>query len=308
MDVAAVVVNPGRVHGLHRLREHAERAARQHGWAPPLYLRTTAADPGTGAARNALAAGATLVVAVGGDGTVHACVQALAGSGVPLAIVPVGTANLTARALRLPGGLDAALAVAFGGSDATIDLGRADDGTYFTAMAGLGLDAAVVAGTPALVRRVAGWPAYAAGAIGHLMRSPVAFTITLDDREPLERLARSVTVGNSGSLPGGFPILPDARPDDGVLDVVVLAPADLLGWLQIGLRVAARSDRNDLQLERFQARRVEIRAPADLPRQIDGEIIASGRSLSVAVCPGALRVRVPRGVLPGGAKHAPRAD
>lgn len=307
MTFAAVVVNPARVARLHRLREHAEQAARQHGWAAPLYLRTTAADAGAGAARSALAAGASMVVAVGGDGTVHACVQALAGSGVPLAIVPAGTANLTARALHLPAGLNAALAVAFGGADATIDLGLADEGTYFTAMAGLGLDAAVVAGTPALMRRVAGWPAYAAGALSHLLRSPVAFTITLDDREPMRRLARSVTVGNSGSLPGGFPILPDARPDDGVLDVVVLAPADLLGWLQIGLRVAARSDRNDLQLERFQARRVEIRAAAELPRQVDGEIIASGRSLSVAVCPGALRVRVPAGSLPDSASRASRA-
>ena len=288
------MVNPGRVHGLHRLREHAERAAAEHGWARPLFLRTTAADPGTGAARSAVEAGASLVVAIGGDGTVHACVQALACSGVPLAIVPAGTANLTARALRLPAGLDAALAVAFGGADATIDLGLAD-GSWFTAMAGIGLDAAVVAGTSPLARRVAGWPAYAAFAVGHLLRPAAEFTITLDDAPPVRRVARSVTVGNSGALPGGFPILPAARPDDGVLDVVVLAPADLLGWLQIGLRVAARSTVDDRQLERRQARRILVRAETDVPRQIDGEIVAAGRTLAVEVRPAALRVRVPPG-------------
>jgi diacylglycerol kinase family enzyme len=294
VNFAAVVVNPARVRGLRRLRELCERAADAYGWAQPRFLRTTSWDPGTGAARSAIEAGAQLVIAVGGDGTVHACTQALACTPVPLAIVPSGTANLTARALRLPGRADAALAVAFGGRSARIDLAMAD-GTWFTAMAGIGLDAAIVAATPAAAKRLAGWPSYAGAALGQLLRPPATFTIRLDAGEPLIRRARSVTVGNSGALPGGVPIMPAARLDDGLLDVVILAPQGLPGWVRIGARVVRRSGKDDRQLERHRASVVEISADADLPRQVDGEVIAAGRSLTASVLPGALLVRVPGG-------------
>jgi len=100
-------------------------------------------------------------------------------------------------------------------------------------------------------------------------------------------------VGNSGALPGGFRIMPDARLDDGLLDVVILAPSGLLGWAQVGLRVLARSRHDDFYLERHRARHVEIHADTDLLRQVDGELITPSRSLTVAVQPGALVTRVP---------------
>jgi diacylglycerol kinase family enzyme len=292
--MAAVVVNPTRIRGLDRLRQHCQWAAAEHGWAPPPVLLTSIADPGAGVARSAVEAGAELVVCVGGDGTVRECAQSLAGTNVPLAIVPTGSANLTARALRVPAGLDAALATGFGGRDTRIDVATAD-GAVFTAMAGIGFDAAVVGATPDAAKRMAGWPAYAGAAASQLLRRPATFTFTLrlDGGEPLTRRARSVAVGNSGALPGGFPILPDARVDDGVLDVLILAPSGLAGWVQVGLRVAVGSRASGHQLERLRAREVEIHADAELPRQMDGEIISSGRSLTVAVRPGALLVRVP---------------
>ncbi|MGH3305581.1 MAG: diacylglycerol/lipid kinase family protein, partial [Streptosporangiaceae bacterium] len=277
------------------LRDACERVAAAAGWQPPLLLPTTPDDPGAGLAGRAVEAGAALVVAVGGDGTVRACAQALAGTGVPLAIVPAGSANLTAHALGLPGRIVPALQVAFRGQDRRIDLGTAD-GAVFTAMAGIGLDAAVVAGARGLARRLTGWPAYAAAATGHLLRRPVTFTIRIDDGAPLRRRARCVTVGNSGALPGGFAIMPDARLDDGRLDVVVLAPSGPLGWAGVGYRVALGSRRDDGQLERFRARMVEIRAAeagVGLPRQVDGELIGPSTTLTVGVLPGALLVKVP---------------
>ncbi|MBO0830878.1 MAG: NAD(+)/NADH kinase [Actinobacteria bacterium] len=305
-QLPAVVVNGARVQDLARLRRACERAASAAGWQAPMMLPTTGDDSGVGQARAAVEAGAALVVAVGGDGTVRACAQVLAGGPVPLAIIPAGTANLTARALGVPTRLDAALEVAFHGRNRSIDLGNAD-GQVFVAMAGIGLDAAVVGAAHRLAKRLAGWPAYALAATGQLLRRPVSFTIRLDGGEPLTRQARCVTVGSSGALPGGFAILPDARPDDGRLDVVVLAPAGLLGWADVGYRVALGSRRDDVHLERYQASAVEIRAdlpaadssrrpveaPAELPRQLDGELIGPARSLSVSVLPGALLVRVP---------------
>ena len=292
MRVSAVVVNPSRVRDLNRLRQLCYRAAAEHGWAPPRILLTSKTDAGAGVTRSAVEAGAELVICVGGDGTVRECAQSLAGTGVPLAIVPTGSANLTARAVGVPARMGAALATGFGGRDARVDLATAD-GTVFTAMAGMGLDAAVVGATPDAARRLAGWPAYAGAAASQLLRRPVTFSVRLDGGEPFTRRARSVTVGNSGALPGGFVVLPDARVDDGVLDVLILAPSGLTGWVDVGLRVAMRSRTDDRQLERHQARTVEIRAEAQLPRQIDGEVITCGRSLTVAVRPGALLVRVP---------------
>jgi len=127
----------------------------------------------------------------------------------------------------------------------------------------------------------------------HLAVPPTWFTIKLDDNPPIEREARSVVVGNSGLLPGGFSLLPDARIDDGLLDVGVLAPHGPFGWTRVAARVLTHSHHQDMMLERFQARRVEITARTPLPREIDGEVIAPGDTLTVSVQPGVLTIRVP---------------
>jgi YegS/Rv2252/BmrU family lipid kinase len=284
------VLNPARVRNAARVGARCTAVATAAGWDWRL-AETTAEDPGTGMTREAVGAGARLVVAVGGDGTVRACAQALAGTAVPLAIVPRGTANLAARALAIPARLDAALACGFGGHERRIDLATAD-GITFVAMAGLGTDAAVVGATPARLKTMTGWLAYAAVGAWHTRGRHAAFTINLDGR-PLAALAGSVVVGNAGLLPGGFRLLPDARLDDGQLDICVLAPSSVPDWGVVARRVLTASRRDDKRLARYRARRVEIHADRDLPRQVDGELIAPGRELTVTVLPRALLVRVP---------------
>ena len=287
----AFVINRALVRDPERFGRRCRAAAAARGWAP-LFLPTSREDHGEGLARRAAAGGAGLVFAVGGDGTVRACASALAGTEVRLAIIPRGTANLAAHALHIPHRLGAALAVGFGGHETMLDLGVAD-GTGFTAMAGIGLDAAVVGATPRRRKLRLGWLAYAAAGLGHLSGAPNHFAVRLDGGAPLHRSARSVVVGNAGLLPGGFPLLPEARLDDGLLDVGILAPAGLADWARVGYRVLTGSRRDDRCLERFRARRVEITADADLPRETDGEIITPGRSLTVTVHPRALTVRIP---------------
>ena len=92
------------------------------GWEP-LFLQTRRDEAGAGLVRDAVGAGIAMVFAAGGDGTVRACAQALACTGVPLAIVPLGTANLAARALGVPLRLDAALAAGFGGRSVLVTRG-----------------------------------------------------------------------------------------------------------------------------------------------------------------------------------------
>src|SRR5215831_16299111 len=155
MPPAAIVINRTLVRDRAGFHRRCRDAAAASGWEPS-FLETTVDERGLGLARAAVAAGARMVVAAGGDGTVRACAHALAGTQVPLAIVPLGTANLTARALGVPTRIGAALAAGFGGHERRIDLaaarlagaaGPADTaGTLtFAAMAGIGLDAEVVA-------------------------------------------------------------------------------------------------------------------------------------------------------------------
>jgi diacylglycerol kinase (ATP) len=289
---AAVVVNPRRAGDLDRFRRECAQAAAARGWAPQ-FLLTRPDDAGAGLARAALAAGARLVVAAGGDGTVRACAQVLAGTDVPLAIVPTGTGNLAARALGLPQRPGAALAVAFGGAQRRIDVAAAD-GTPYLVMAGIGLDAAVVGATPQWLKERAGWLAYAATGAVRLPGRRHEFTVRLDGGPPLTRRARCVVVGNAGLLPGGFTLLPRAHLDDGLLDVGILAPGGPVGWAVVAGRVIVHSGRgDDHRLERFTARRVEIAADTVLPRHADGEVRRPGRELVVEVASISLWVRVP---------------
>jgi diacylglycerol kinase (ATP) len=311
MPSAAIIINRLRVRDVAGFRRMCREAAQASGLAVEFY-ETTRDDQGLGLARQAVAAGAQLVVAAGGDGTVRSCAQALAGrpapmntvamntvpmntmpaNTVPLAIVPLGTANLAARALGLPSRAGEALAVAFGGPLRRIDLAEAD-GMPYAAMAGIGLDAAVVGATPRLLKERFGWLGYAAAGAARLPGRRHEFTVRLDGGPLLARRARSVAVGNAGLLPGGFALLPDARLDDGVLDVAILAPVGPLGWGLVAQRVLTGSRHDDRRLERYRARRVEIQAGTDLPREVDGEVIAPGRTLIIEVRPGALLVRVP---------------
>jgi len=295
MALVAFVVNRTLLRDPRRFVERCRAAAETRGLAP-WFGPADASRDSLALARRAVAAGASLVFAAGGDGTVRACAEALAGSGVPMAIVPLGTANLTARALGVPHRPDRAVEAGFGGRDRPIDLGRVEGegGTWFTAMAGIGLDAAVVAAAGEQLKRRFGWAAYAAAGMRKLTTPLHEFTVLLDDAEPLCRRARSVVVANAGLLPGGFTLLPGARLDDGLLDVGILAPSGAWDWIRLAGRALARDRRPDPALQRLQAGRVLISADGVLPRQVDGEIVPPGPALSVSVCPRALVVRLPR--------------
>src|ERR1700691_2056785 len=168
MPAVAFVINGTLTKAKGHFRDLCHAAARRANWTAEFFV-TEKADAGVTAARDAADRGADLVVAVGGDGTVRGCAEGLAGTPVPLAIVPLGTANLLARTLGIPSRPGAALAVALAAStaratahqpvavDRMIDLATAD-GAPFTAMAGMGLDAAVVAATR--LKHHLGWVAY----------------------------------------------------------------------------------------------------------------------------------------------------
>jgi diacylglycerol kinase (ATP) len=291
---AAFVVNPTKVSSPAALRQRVEAFMSGTGWKPPLWLETTVDDPGVGMCNQAIAEGCVVVFVCGGDGTVMAGATALAGTGVPMAILPLGTGNLLARNLDLP--LDdeaAALRIGVHGATRQIDVG-AIEGKRFVVMAGLGFDAAIMRDAPEKLKKTVGWPAYVVSGAKHMRGRRVGVRITIDDDEPIERHVRTVLVGNVGKLQGGLLLLPSARPDDGVFDIAVLAPRNALDWARLTGRVLRRKDVPDQRMERFQGKHVVIEASRPQPRQLDGDLIEDAQTMDILIEPGALTVRVAR--------------
>ncbi|WP_442805794.1 diacylglycerol kinase family protein [Streptomyces sp. NBC_01341] len=293
--------------------DDARSALRQvledHGHHGAVFVPTTADDPGEGQTAEAIRDGATLVVVCGGDGTIRAAAESLAGTDVPLVVVPCGTGNLLARNLGLPVKPAEALAVALGGAPRRIDLGLIEgDGlapTHFTVMSGAGLDAAMLEGTSDRAKAVIGWPAYVMAGLRELRAPRMRLTVSVDGAKPLRRSARMVLIANTGKVQGGAALVPDARPDDGLLDLLILDPRGPAGWLSAAgslLRPhphaksgpdgphAAGEHRS---VEYFTFRRAEIRFDAPQPRELDGDPAGSGRHLTAQVRPGALSVLMP---------------
>jgi len=291
---AAFVVNPTKVSSPAALRQRAETYMSRAGWEPPLWLETTEDDPGVGMCKQAVEEGCTVIFVCGGDGTVMAAATALSGTDVPMAILPLGTGNLLARNLDLP--LDdepAALRIGVHGATRQIDVG-AIEGKRFVVMAGLGFDAAIMRDAPERLKKTVGWPAYIVSGAKHMRGRRISVTITIDGGEPIERHVRTVLVGNVGKLQGGLLLLPNARPDDGVLDIAVLAPRNALDWARLTGRVLRRKDVPDRRMERFQGKHVVIEASRPQPRQLDGDLIEDGQTMDIEIEAGALAVRVAR--------------
>ena len=383
--LACVVVNPSKPRVTAAVRSLLEGELREAGYAGPVWLETSVSEPGTMQARLALAAGARLVVAAGGDGTVRSVAAGLASTGAQMGIVPLGTANLAARNLGVPvGDARAAAQVVARGVDLPADLawvrtepwsdpdvvpdpapadaprGRAGsasltgpaaaappdsppvpvapaDSRQLSAeaaqavrtihratrrahqwtrptlgdehacmvVAGIGFDAGLVASTrPALKARV-GWGAYALAAMENLGSPRMDLVLSLQDEagaRRVERLrARNLLVANGGRLPAGITLLPQARTDDGMLDVAAIdTVAGLAGWSSLARQVlppyAARYSESGRSLGRVMLRRggeVAVRLSAPALVEVDGDLLAPTQGMRVRIDPGALLIRRP---------------
>ncbi|MEU8813471.1 diacylglycerol kinase family protein [Actinoplanes sp. NPDC048796] len=289
---SAVVYNPAKVPDLDQLRRIIGEGLSSVGWPEPSWYETTASDPGRGQAEQAVKDGAELVFACGGDGTVMAVVTALAGSDVTMAVLPAGTGNLLAANLGLGADPATGVQVAIEGGRRRIDVGVVEGGQCFAVMAGMGFDAQMLAGTSETAKKRIGWLAYVGGALRHLRDRPMRARIVLDGGPPMPRQARTVIVGNVGRLQGGVRLLQEADPADGKLDVAILSPNNLGHWARLSWAVVRRQKRVPL-METYSAERVEIHTRQVQPRQLDGDLIDSGRQLKIHVKPSALLLCVP---------------
>lgn len=294
-----VVLNPIKVEDVDAFKELVTRSARDSGWGAPEFYETTVDDPGRSMAEAAAIDGAELVLVCGGDGTVRTVCAELAGTGIPVGVVPAGTGNLLARNLGIPLYLQGSIDTALNGQDRAIDLvSVSGDGIgadeHFMVMGGMGLDAAIMEGADDAIKAKIGWLAYFVSGVRQ-MRSPTfRVEISVDDQPFTKHRAVTVVVGNVGYLTAGIPLLPEATIDDGLLDVVLVSPRRFLSWVPLLWRVMSKGKRVDESLNRMTGRNVVVRAAHDTARQLDGDPIGPGREIRAECIHGRLLVRVPR--------------
>lgn len=296
-----VVWNPSKVEEAD-LREAVDAAlGDQTQW-----WETSVDDPGRGMAEKALAAGCDTVLAVGGDGTVRAVAEALAGSDAALGIVPRGTGNLLARNLDVPLDDIPAALERIAADDATpIDLGWVElDGAEhaFAVMVGFGVDAQMLVETDDDLKERAGWLAYVE-AMGRALAGTemTGITLTIDDDDAEEVRGHTMLIGNCGMVQGGIRLLPDARLDDGRLDLLLVSADGALQWMDTvrsvvwdnGIRrifdreaVAVSTD----STSHVTAERISVELEAPLAFEIDGEEIGEVSAFKVRVQPAAIKV------------------
>jgi diacylglycerol kinase family enzyme/membrane-associated phospholipid phosphatase len=297
---AAVIFNPAKVTDWITFRRHVEYELKTRGWDRPLWLETTADDPGRAMTEQAVRAGVDLVLGAGGDGTIRVICSGLAHTGIPFGLIPAGTGNLLARNIGIPLDEVAALDVAFDGVDKALDLVRLqiDDQPpdHFAVMAGIGLDAVIMEGADPKMKKAVGSAAYFVSAAQNANHPAMHATIALDDQPPFRRRAHLIVVGNVGFLLANIQLIPGARADDGMLDVVVASPRKLRDWVRLTTRVLTRRPKPDDQLDRLRGRRVTITVEERDQFQLDGDTVGPANRLTAEVVPGALVLRVPKTV------------
>jgi diacylglycerol kinase (ATP) len=305
----AVVVNPTKVPDLAATQRLVAEICAESGWAEPVWWETTAEDPGEGQTRAAIAAEADVVCALGGDGTVRVVGSTLAGTGIPLGLLPAGTGNLLARNLLLPlDDLPAAVKVALSGRDLPIDVGRCTldvtgedeqpERLGFLVMAGLGFDAAIMADVQDGMKDRLGWLAYVAAGARNLRGPQMKVALSFDGQPSISRRVRTVLAGNVGRIGGGITLMPDAEIDDGYLDTLTLSPRGVVGWTAVAGRVLTRRRGGHDLVEHRRCRRMRITVDEPHPVQVDGDVVAEVRAVDITLDRLALTVRMPESATP----------
>lgn len=306
MSKLAVIYNPQKI-TLARIKRLFKDAKPM-----PDFLATDKSTQGEKVAQAALSGGAKKILVAGGDGTLRKVVQAVSGSKVSVGIIPIGTGNVLARNLKLPLTIESAIARAMAGRDYEIDLGLAKvvrpDGSLeeflFTGIAGVGMDAKLMQNTQPELKRRVGWIAYIEGGIRSLPLKFEKFDVTINNQTRTLK-SYSLLVGNVGWLPGAISMMPDARLDDGILDMAAIGPRRIWNWIDFFSRITwqnkvvrpialgrkwMEATANVKTLENLSGERIRIRPHNPTAMQLDGDPVGEVIEVEFSIKSKALRV------------------
>jgi len=297
----AVVINPIKADA-DLARDAIIIACRKGGFPDPVFLETEEDDPGFSMARRALAEDFDLVIAAGGDGTVRSVAEVLMDSGLPLGLLPLGTGNLLARNLGADlGDPHRNVDIALFGEERAVDMAtfrtELADGSFadhaFCVMGGAGFDAQIMTDTKDELKRLVGWAAYGEAGVRHLFAPPRWARFRIDDGEWQSRRVRSVMAANCGILTAGMILVPQAKINDGILDLVVMSPRSTIEWALMAAKVVFRQRRDLPVIEFFAGKKVRVEFRDPIESQVDGDGTGLLTAFESEIRPGALAVRVP---------------
>lgn len=300
----AVIFNPIKVNAQYGCKVVREQIA-EAGWDEPIFFETEADDPGYSMAKEAVKNGAEIVIAIGGDGTVREVAAGLSGSDVALGIVPLGTGNLLARNLNLDyWDIEACVNSALHGEIQPIDMVRIsmrhEAGTEtvrnFLVMGGAGFDAQVMTDANEELKAKFGWIAYVQSGLKNVVAPRRLAKILLDNETVLNRKIRTVLIANCGEIQGGIKLTSTITSRDGQLEVIVLTPRSLMGWLRVSARFMLGPtvfDRRTPVVEHFIGKQVSVDFHGvPLPVEVDGDVLEPAIHLDAKIVPAAVNVKL----------------
>lgn len=266
-----------------------KEAARRHG-IPVTVNFTERQGHARELAAAAIAAGADSVIVWGGDGTFNEAAGALIGTSTPIGLVPAGSGNGLAGALGVPREPLSALGVAFQAKPRVIDAGRMAGRTFFN-VAGIGFDARVAALFNQRSKKSrGGWPYIAIGVREGCSYCALDYDIQLDDK-PQKHKALLIAFANGREYGLGALIAPDARLDDGLLDVIIVEDRAVISRFWHARYLARGTPQNAPMVTTARIKRAVIEFPGEMEFHVDGEPgVARGR-IDVEILPGALLIR-----------------
>ncbi len=296
-----IVVNPLSNHASSAISEIV-RQCRDSNIETPRAYTTSAEDPGEGQARQCVADGADLVIAIGGDGTVREVAEALAGTDVRLGIIALGTGNVLASNLGLTKlSVGQQVATALRGPHTSLDLGQAHMRTTsgeeytepFLTMAGIGRDALAVQKTGIIAKKRTGWAAYALTGMVEALRPAIGMDVQLDDCDPVKTRCWTVLAGNTPAVLGGVLVYPGALADDGILEVLQVPLKRPDQWLPVAVKGLTGHDHPVGVLRYSSVSRLRVRPHQPLPVQVDGDVVEDVTELDVSVRKRCVQVQLP---------------
>lgn len=289
MTSVAVLAHTGKSlgGGLPELR----RVLAHEGVDAPLWFEVAKSKQAPKKIEKAMAAGADLLFVWGGDGLVQRTVDAVATTSTTVAIIPAGTANLLAKNLGIPHDIEGAVRVGLHGARRMLDVGVMN-GERFAVMAGTGLDALMIRDMGDGLKDRAGKLGYLWTGARHLRDQRVRMKVRVDGRKLFSGKASCLLFGNVGTVLGGLTLFPDARPDDGRLEIGVVTAKGLWDWGRTLGRSVVGQPEDSPFVHVSSGGTFDIRLETKRPYELDGGDRKPTKRFRVSVEPAAVAVAV----------------